>query len=83
MPVALLFEQGAQVIAAMLGALKAGKIYVPLKPSSPPQRLTGMLHDATAALLITNNHNLALASQLALPGMRRLQCRYPGPRYPG
>jgi amino acid adenylation domain-containing protein len=71
-PVALLFEQGAQVIAAMLGALKAGKIYVPLDPLSPPQRLTSMLYDATAALLITNSHNLALAGQLALPGMSRL-----------
>jgi len=35
-PVALLLEHGASLIAAILGVLKAGKIYVPLDPSYPP-----------------------------------------------
>src|SRR5688572_1443844 len=34
-PIAFLFEQGAPVIAAILGVLKAGKICVPLDPSYP------------------------------------------------
>jgi non-ribosomal peptide synthetase component F len=34
-PVALLFEEGAFIIAAILGVLKAGKIYVPLDPAFP------------------------------------------------
>src|SRR6185436_13854730 len=32
-PVGLVLEQGAWLVAAILGALKAGKIYVPLDPA--------------------------------------------------
>lgn len=64
--VALLFEQGAQVIAALLGVLKTGKIYVPLDPAHPSGRLTSILEDSQAALVITNNTNVSLAHQIAL-----------------
>src|SRR6266508_939256 len=42
-PVALLFEEGAFIIAAVLGILKAGKIYVPLDPAFPHERMAYML----------------------------------------
>ena len=64
-PVALLFEQGAQMVAAILGVLKSGKIYVPLEPSFPEARTTYMLHDVRAGLLLTNDQNLTLAKKLA------------------
>ena len=64
-PVALLFEQGAQMVAAILGVLKSGKIYVPLEPSFPEARTTFMLHDVRARLLLTNDQNLTLAKKLA------------------
>ncbi len=64
-PIALLLEQGAPLIAAILGVLKAGKIYVPLDPSFPRARLTYMLEDSQAALILTNNKNLAMAEEFA------------------
>jgi amino acid adenylation domain-containing protein len=64
-PIALLLEQGPQIIAAMLGVLKAGHFYVPLDPAYPLPRLTYMLEDSQAVLLITNNRYLHLAHELA------------------
>jgi amino acid adenylation domain-containing protein len=60
--IAVLFEQGAPVIAAILGVLKAGKIYVALDPSFPQAQLTHMLDDSQAALIVTNGKHLALAN---------------------
>ena len=63
-PVALLMEQGAQVIAAILGVLKAGKFYVPLDPSFPMARTTYMLEDTQAPLIVTNTSHLSMALEL-------------------
>ena len=62
--VALLFEHDAPMIAAMLGALEAGKTYVPLDPASPVQRLVQIIEHSQATLILTNNRNLALADEL-------------------
>src|ERR1041384_723362 len=65
-PVALLFEQGPAAIVAIMGALKAGKIYVPLDPLHfPPAKLAAMLEDSGAALVVTDGKNLALGERLA------------------
>lgn len=53
------------MIIAILGALKAGKIYVPLAPSLPLSRITYMLEDSQAGLVVTDEKNLALAQKLA------------------
>jgi len=63
--VALLFEQSLDAIAAMLGALKAGKLDVVLDTSNPFARTTYMLEDSQAGLIVTNNQNLPLARKLA------------------
>jgi amino acid adenylation domain-containing protein len=63
--VALLFDQGTMAMAAMLGALKAGKTYVPLDPSYPAARTTYILEDSESCLILTDHRNLALARQLA------------------
>ena len=63
--VALLFEHDAPMIAAMLGALEAGKTYVPLDPASPAERLAHIIEHSQAVLVLTNNRNLALARDLA------------------
>jgi non-ribosomal peptide synthetase component F len=60
--IALLFEQGAAVIAAILGVLKAGKIYVALDPSFPRAQLTHMLDDSQAVLIVTNGTHRSLAN---------------------
>ena len=64
-PVALLMEHDAPVIAAILGALKAGKFYVPLDPSLPHLRVKYILEDLQASYIVTNNKNLSLAKSLA------------------
>jgi amino acid adenylation domain-containing protein len=63
-PVALLLPHGAPVITALLATLKAGKIYVPLDPTYPPARLSAMLRDAQAQLLVTDTTHLPLATSL-------------------
>jgi amino acid adenylation domain-containing protein len=73
-PVALLFEHGAFVIAAILGVLKAGKIYMPLDPTDPYTRIGSMLEDSQAKLLLTNTKQLSQARQLAQAGQRVLNC---------
>ncbi len=62
--VALLFDQDAPMIAAILGSLKAGKTYVPLDPSYPTERLAYMLEDCGATVILTNDRNLPLAASL-------------------
>ncbi len=62
-PIALLFENDAPMIAAILGALKAGKIYVPVDTLLPRTRATYILEDSRASLIVTNNKNLPLAKE--------------------
>jgi amino acid adenylation domain-containing protein len=51
--VGLCVERGADMVAAMLGILKAGAAYVPLDPAFPPERLRFMAEDAQLALLVS------------------------------
>jgi amino acid adenylation domain-containing protein len=62
--ICLLFDHGAPMIAALLGALKAGKTYVPLDPTYPSERLAFILANSEATALLTNDENLTLAQQL-------------------
>ena len=66
-PVALLFEEGALIVAAILGVLKAGKIYLPLNQALPQARMASMLEDSQARLLLTDGKYLSQAQQL-VPG---------------
>jgi amino acid adenylation domain-containing protein len=62
--VALLFGHIAETVEGMLGVLKSGKIYMALDPAYPEDRLTYMLEDSEARLILTNGANLALAKKL-------------------
>jgi len=64
-PVALLMAHDAPLIAAILGVLQAGGIYVPLDPSAPSERLADILADAEPLALITDRRHRTLAEQLA------------------
>ena len=64
-PVALLLENDALMIAAILGALKAGKIYVPLDPLLPDTRAGYIMDDSQAGLIVTDSKNRSLANKLA------------------
>ncbi len=60
-------ERGIELVVALVGAMKAGGVYVPLDPASPPERLRFMLDDAAPAALLVTRGALACA-QAAAPG---------------
>jgi amino acid adenylation domain-containing protein len=64
-PIPLLLKPGAKMVIAILGVLKAGKTWVPLDPSYPYVRLTYILEDSQAKLVLTDNKNFPLANELA------------------
>ena len=63
-PVVVLLPQGLSQIAAVLGALEAGKIYVPLDPAHPPARLTDAIVDTGARLVLTSTAHLELTRRV-------------------
>ncbi|WP_406723646.1 amino acid adenylation domain-containing protein [Streptomyces sp. GD-15H] len=63
-PVALLFERSADLLVAMLATLKAGSTYLPLDKRSPGQRLTALLSESGASLLLTG----PLTQDIGWPG---------------
>jgi amino acid adenylation domain-containing protein len=62
--VALLFNHDAPMIAGILGALKAGKTYVPLDPAYPMERLAYMVEDSQCVAILTDRLNLDFAQTL-------------------
>ncbi|MGQ0809754.1 MAG: amino acid adenylation domain-containing protein [Nitrospiraceae bacterium] len=54
--VGLCVERSVDLIVGLLGILKAGGAYVPLDPEYPKKRLTAMLEDARAPILVTQQH---------------------------
>jgi amino acid adenylation domain-containing protein len=63
-PIVILFENGIDVIAATLGALKSGRSYVAIDPSFTNERIVHMLDDCQAGLLVTNQRNIELSQKL-------------------
>ncbi|RWU21428.1 non-ribosomal peptide synthetase [Pseudomonas alkylphenolica] len=61
--VAVGVRRDAQLLVALLAVLKAGGAYVPLDVNYPAERLSYLLEDSNAALLITDS-SLAAAVQL-------------------
>lgn len=51
--VGVCLERGANLVAGLLGVVKAGGIYIPLDPSYPPDRLKEMVAIAEARLVLT------------------------------
>jgi non-ribosomal peptide synthetase component F/thioesterase domain-containing protein/SAM-dependent methyltransferase/acyl carrier protein len=72
--VGVLCRRGAPYLAAALGSLRAGAVYVPVERELPPSRLEHMLRPAR--LLITDRHCLREAERLryANPGIRHILC---------
>jgi amino acid adenylation domain-containing protein len=72
--VALLFQPGTSIVVAILGVLKAGKIYVALDPSYPQSRTAYMLENCEAKLLLTDARHFLFAEQLAEGGQKVVNC---------
>ncbi|HEX2079519.1 MAG TPA: amino acid adenylation domain-containing protein, partial [Longimicrobium sp.] len=53
MRVGLHLERSPEMVVAILGVLKAGGAYLPLDPAYPAERLSYMLEDSGAAVLLT------------------------------
>ena len=68
-PVAVLLPRSADSVAAMLGVLTAGAMYVPVDVSYPADRIGFMLADAAPAVVITT---VELAGGLTGAGARLL-----------
>ncbi|WP_420718389.1 amino acid adenylation domain-containing protein [Pyxidicoccus sp. MSG2] len=64
-PVALCVERSLETVVGILGILKAGGAWVPLDASQPVERLTYMLRDSAAPVLVTTE---ALADELPSAG---------------
>jgi len=63
--VVLLQKEASRALIAILGILKAGKICVPLDPSYPSSRLSLILEDSQAHLIVADEQSLPLAGRLA------------------
>jgi amino acid adenylation domain-containing protein len=63
-PVALFFDHGIDVIAAILGVLKAGKFFIGLDPLFPSERIAYLLEDSQAKILLTNNSKRNMACNI-------------------
>ncbi len=60
--VGLCAERSVDLIAALLGILRAGAAYLPLDPSHPPERLAWMLEDGGARVLLADRRIADLAA---------------------
>jgi amino acid adenylation domain-containing protein len=67
--VAVSMERGPEVMAALLGVLKAGAAYVPVDPAYPAERRAYLLEDSGARVVVTQP---ALAASLPATGARVL-----------
>lgn len=65
--VALCLDRSLEMGTALLGALKAGAAYVPMDPSAPQERLSVMIQDSGARLLLTQKRFAALFRDATIP----------------
>ena len=66
-PVALCLERSPAMVAAIIGVLKAGAIYVPVDPASPSERTAHIVSDSQARLVITKGDSRNVLD--GLPGL--------------
>lgn len=69
-PVALLFENGIQIIIAMLGVLKAGHFFVLLDPALPKEKIAAVLAKSQARLVLSDAENVPMAREVAGIGLK-------------
>ncbi len=55
--IGIMAERSFEVIIAILAVLKSGGCYIPIDPEYPQDRISYMLSDSKAAILLTNNNH--------------------------
>jgi len=65
--VGILVERSHEMVVTILGVLKAGGCYLPLDPGYPMERLSFMLEDARASLLLTSEASSAMMFERLVP----------------
>ena len=63
--VAVLAPKSAAAVAGVYGALKAGACYVPLDPKAPAGRLSHIVRDSDAAVIVADDERTSQAAALA------------------
>jgi amino acid adenylation domain-containing protein len=63
--IAVWLERSVELDVAMLAALKAGGVYLPIDAANPPERVRWLLEDSGAAVLVSREE---LAARLPLAG---------------
>jgi len=66
-PIILFIKEDVTRIVAMLGVLKANRIFIPLSPNSPQKWLNHVIEDSGAAQIIVDRSTRSVA-ELAAPG---------------
>lgn len=62
--VTILMERSAELIASLLGILKAGGVYVPVDPEHPDERNRYIVEDTGSAFVLTKGRYAAAAERL-------------------
>ncbi|MGC4094365.1 MAG: amino acid adenylation domain-containing protein [Polyangiaceae bacterium] len=77
-------ERGLDLVVALLGVAKSGAAYVPLDPQYPKERLSFMLSDAGAPVVVTEQRHADLfdSEKLLLDGCSRVLDEAPQTRPP-
>jgi amino acid adenylation domain-containing protein len=75
--VALSLDRSPEMVAAILGVLKAGGVYIPVDPGYPAARIAVLLEDSQPTLLLTQN---SLLAGFRTDGLRTLTVEDAGPQ---
>ncbi len=62
--VGVVMDRSAELVAALLGVLKAGAAYLPVDPGYPAQRVTAMLRDARPVAVIASPASVAALAEV-------------------
>ena len=65
--VGVCMNRSAEMVAAVLGILKAGAAYVPLDPAYPKERLAFLLRDTEAVALVTQVRRIGQLPEMSVP----------------
>ncbi|WP_019418881.1 non-ribosomal peptide synthetase, partial [Paenibacillus sp. OSY-SE] len=72
--VGVLMNRSPQLLAGLLGILKAGAAYVPIDPLLPKERMEGMIQDAGMQFMLTDAGQLGIVTGLQETALRHVLC---------